>query len=135
MIFLGLPNEREDQTREVKCVQELSTGIVIKVNEGACLEKKPEVQQPCNCPVQQLSHYRNAHKHHHREKSTQHHSAPITLIGNSTIGKRVHKLQENKKTGIWLASDWNDQVRILLIFIVSSIYTKNVLFAVFNEMW
>lgn len=104
----GLPNERDHQSREIKCVQELGSGIVIQIHEGACTEKKPETRQDCDCPKKQVGHYHNNHKRNHRERS--HHPAAITLIGNSTIGKRVHKMHENKKAGVWLSSEWNNQV-------------------------
>lgn len=112
----GLPNERDHQTREIKCVQELTSGVVIQVNEGACLAKLPDKRQECNCPKQQIAYYRTAHRgrdkghHHHHHNHHQHHAAPITLIGNSTIGKRAHHL-EGRKPGIWLATDWSEQVK------------------------
>lgn len=112
----GLPNEHEHQTREIKCVQELGTGVVIQVIAEACLEAEPSKQQYCDCPKKSIGNYRNGHKRNHHEHHTNsHHSAggsfraPITLIGNSTIGKRVHLL-ENKKAGVWLSTDWNQQV-------------------------
>lgn len=102
----GLPNEHNEQTRTIKCVQELSSGVVIHVNEGACLDKQPDKQQDCNCPKQPVAYLRAAHK----GKDKHHHSSPITLIGNSTIGKKAHHL-EGRKPGVWLSSDWNNQVR------------------------
>lgn len=111
----GLPNEKDYQTRKIKCVQELgSAGIVLEVNERACLEKKPENRQKCDCPKQQVDYVRNPNKRNNHESGQKHHhhhhnSVPVTLIGNSTIGKKAHHL-ENKKVGIWLASDWTEQV-------------------------
>lgn len=110
----GLPNEREHQTRDIECVQQLATGIVIHVNDGACLEKQPDKQQNCDCPKQSADIYagKRHHKHHHHHQHAhQPHelqSAPITLIGNSTIGKRAHVL-DSRKAGVWLASAWNEQ--------------------------
>lgn len=111
----GLPNEREHQSREVECVQELSTGIVIHVNEGACLEKQSDKQQDCNCPKQTIDFYPNKrhHKHHHhqQQQQVQHEqlqSPPITLVGNSSLGKKVHAF-DTKKGGVWLTSDWTEQ--------------------------
>lgn len=95
----GLPNEHKDQTREVKCVQEVGNGIVMQVIEAACLEEKPPSKQECVCP---RVHNRRIHHSHHKGVFR----APVTLIGNSTIGKRVH-LAENKKAGVWLTSEWN----------------------------
>lgn len=130
----GLPNEHEHQTRNSKCVQELSSGIVIAVNDGACLENQPENRQECNCPKQQVGYYRNPLRRNHREKYN--HSSSITLIGNSTIGKKAHML-DSKKTGNWLTSDWNEQVKSIII--LHSFHASNVsslfILTVFNEMW
>lgn len=103
----GLPNEHDYQTRAIECVQELSAGVIIQVNDGACLEKQPDARQECNCPKQLVNFYRNSHKG--KDKGHHHHAAPITLIGNSTIGTRAHHL-EGRKPGVWLSSDWNEQV-------------------------
>lgn len=107
----GLPNEHEHQTREIKCVQELASGVVIQVVEAACLDEQPSMRQNCACPKvpNNLSHHqhhnkRNHHTHHQTKGSFR---APVTLIGNSTIGKRVH-VTENKKAGVWLSSEWSD---------------------------
>lgn len=113
----GLPNEHDYQTRDIECVQELSSGVVIHVNEVACLEKKPDARQECNCPKQQVAFYRH-HSHKGKDKNHHHHhqhAQPITLIGNSTIGKRAHVL-EGRKPGTWIASDWSEQVFLWLIF-------------------
>lgn len=104
----GLPNERDFQTRDIECVQELSSGVVMHVTAQACLEKKPENRQECNCPKQAANYYRHSHKIKEKGQHHHHHAAPITLIGNSTIGKRAHHL-ESRKPGVWIASDWNDQ--------------------------
>lgn len=109
----GLPNEHEHQTREIKCVQELASGVVIQVIEAACLDEQPTHRQNCACPKapNTLNHHhqqhnkRNQHNHHHTKGSFR---APVTLIGNSTIGKRIH-VTENKKAGVWLSSEWSDE--------------------------
>lgn len=108
----GLPNEHEHQTREIKCVQELASGVVIQVVEAACLDDQPPIRQNCVCPKapNNLSHHqhhtkRNHHNHQHTKGSFR---APVTLIGNSTIGKRVH-VTENKNAGSWLSAEWGDE--------------------------
>lgn len=105
----GLPNEHEHQTREIKCVQELASGVVIQVVEAACLDKPPSKRQACACPKSpsSLIHHqhhtkRNHHSHPHSKGSFR---APVTLIGNSTIGKRVH-VTENRNAGVWLSAEW-----------------------------
>lgn len=110
----GLPNENDFQTRNMKCVQDLTSGVVIQVNDGACLEQQPDKRQACACPKQPVAYYRTAHRgkdkaHHSNHNRHHHHNAPITLIGNSTIGRRAHHL-EGRKPGVWLSSDWNEQV-------------------------
>ncbi|XP_049548427.1 A disintegrin and metalloproteinase with thrombospondin motifs 6-like [Anopheles darlingi] len=37
------------RTREVKCVQELLSGIVIQVNSGACMDDVPSSTESCEC--------------------------------------------------------------------------------------
>lgn len=108
----GLPNEHAHQKRAIECVQELSSGIVIHVNEGACIEKQPEKHQDCNCPKQPIEFYPNKrhHRHHHNQQHHNQHehlqAAPVTLVGNSTIGKKV---LDPRKAGVWLTSEWNEQ--------------------------
>lgn len=98
----GLPNEHEYQSRDVKCVQELGAGIVMQVIEAACLEEKPPTKQECACPKIHRSH----HGHHVHHKGA--YRSPVTLIGNSTIGRKFVHL-ENKRAGVWLTSDWNNR--------------------------
>lgn len=128
----GLPNEHDYQTRDIKCVQELSSGVVMHVNEVACLEKQPEARQECNCskPVTYYRHRGNDRGHNN------HHSQPITLIGNSTIGKRAQVL-EGRKPGIWIVSEWSEQVpENISYFNEQSISMKFCSFlSVLNKMW
>ncbi|XP_053663428.1 thrombospondin type-1 domain-containing protein 4 [Anopheles marshallii] len=42
-------DEEVFRTREVKCVQELLSGIVIQVNNGACMEELPPSTERCEC--------------------------------------------------------------------------------------
>lgn len=126
----GQWNEKDYQTREVKCEQELSTDLLLHVNEGACLEEMPEKRQVCKCTPRRPEKYKH-HKHRkHDEAETpsqetdsiqqnrqQRHRGIgnnrqlLTLIANTTLSRRAHvHVADNKKAGVWLASDWNEQV-------------------------
>lgn len=117
----GQWNEKDYQTRDVKCVQELSSDLVLRVNEGACLEEMPEKRQVCSCGSSRPEKYKHHkhRKHEHGETQNQRQNGngnqrqSMTLIGNTTLSKRAHvHVVENKKAGIWLASDWNEMVRM-----------------------
>lgn len=137
----GKWDEKDYQTREVKCMQELSNDLVLRVNEGACLEEIPVKRQICKCPSsrkqEKYKHHQHKHRKHDEEfnrddsndqssRPVKHHNhrhrngnnkQSITLIGNTTLGKRVHlHVVDYKKAGIWLASDWNEQVCIMDFF-------------------
>lgn len=111
----GQVTEQLHQQREVKCVQELGTGIVIAVHDGACLEELPAARQQCSCPSKviagKLDTYKHhSHKHHHKHRNGAGNlRSPATIIGNTTISKKNQATTENKKAGIWLASEWNQQ--------------------------
>lgn len=129
----GKWDEKDFQTREVKCVQELSPELVIRVNEGACLEEMLERRQLCKCSPNRPEKYKNhshrnreddgdedfndqPHRHKHQKHRAANQRTPLTLIGNTTLSKRAHfPLSENKKAGIWLTSDWNQQVNLIAL--------------------
>lgn len=136
----GQWDEKDYQTREVKCMQELSTDLVLRVNEGSCLEEMPEKRQLCKCSSarrqEKYKHHQHKHRkhddevdrddlndqssrhnkhhshnHNHKHRNGNHKQQSLTLIGNTTLGKRVHlHVPDHKKAGFWLASDWNEQV-------------------------
>lgn len=70
--------------REVRCVQELASGIVIQVNKSSCFDEAPETHQSCGCRLNVLNAKR-------KEKKSQ------TPLRNSTIDKSCY----------WLHSRWN----------------------------
>ncbi|XP_053673801.1 thrombospondin type-1 domain-containing protein 4 [Anopheles nili] len=71
-------DEEVFRTREVKCVQELLSGIVIQVSNGACMEELPSSTERCECsrvikptpPRTEKPRYRptveSSHPHEHR---------------------------------------------------------------------
>lgn len=136
----GQWDEKDYQTREVKCVQELTGDLVLHVNEGSCLEEMPEKRQLCKCSPRRPD--RNKHKHRKHDdienrddlndesgqqnRQQQHHKhrngsqrQSLTLIGNTTLSKRANvHATDNKKAGVWLSSDWNEQVSVHIILIM-----------------
>lgn len=110
------------QSREVKCVQELSTGLVLQVNNQACLDDVPATRQPCECPKASTSdlavyRYRNRKNNRHKNNGTESHrhrghsivKQPVYQVVNSSISKRANQ-DINKKAGVWLTSDWMQEV-------------------------
>ncbi|XP_037958747.1 thrombospondin type-1 domain-containing protein 4 isoform X2 [Teleopsis dalmanni] len=72
--------------RDINCVQELASGIVIHVDSVACMEEQPETRKSCDCP-------KSRRRTHARYRV---HTA------NSTNNNR-----NRDKIGVWLLSDWN----------------------------
>ncbi|XP_055593032.1 thrombospondin type-1 domain-containing protein 4 isoform X2 [Uranotaenia lowii] len=114
------------KTREVKCVQELISGIVIQVSSGACMEEQPPAAEQCDCskhfkpPPQQESHKRkptviNHHSHHQHHHNHNNNGGFNTQndMGQGYGGRlpmdRISQRVEAKKTGIWLTADWSDR--------------------------
>ncbi|XP_044316123.1 thrombospondin type-1 domain-containing protein 4 [Drosophila rhopaloa] len=80
--------------REVSCVQELASGLVIHVDKAACMEDQPPTQKQCECP-------RN------RRRNLSRYRLPGTLdYSNSTQVKRS-KIDGSEVNAIWLTSEWN----------------------------
>lgn len=90
--------------REIRCVQELATGIIIQVNNAACLEEEPVTKKICDCP-------KISRRRPHRHRTHAHAKAPEVLIANNTNQRRISPFQ-NEKSGIWLVSEWNQQCSV-----------------------
>ena len=75
--------------RELSCVQELASGIVIHVDNSACMEEKPVVKKPCDCPK-------------NRRRSNQRYR--LHGLSSNTSHANIRK---NERAGTWLMSDWN----------------------------
>ncbi|KXJ82683.1 hypothetical protein RP20_CCG012017 [Aedes albopictus] len=113
------------KTREVKCVQELISGIVIQVNSGACMEEQPPASESCDCVKHTKAPAKvrkptvvSHHHHHHQNGNGNHHNGHNTQndmqITNgygrvSLDSSRISQQVESKKTGIWLTADWSQR--------------------------
>ncbi|XP_070854221.1 thrombospondin type-1 domain-containing protein 4 isoform X1 [Drosophila suzukii] len=80
--------------REVSCVQELASGLVIHVDKAACLEDQPPTQKQCECPK---TRRRNLSRYRLQGGSES---------SNSTQVKRS-KTDGSELNAIWLMSEWN----------------------------
>lgn len=92
-------DEKSNQTREVKCVQELISGVVIQVNSGACIDERPITTLPCEC-VKPVKMSKNDASKHSRQS-----------IIHDTQSDQKTKLRtkpppKSKKSGSWLISEW-----------------------------
>ncbi|XP_055643965.1 A disintegrin and metalloproteinase with thrombospondin motifs 7 [Toxorhynchites rutilus septentrionalis] len=113
------------KSREVKCVQELISGIVIQVNSGACMEEQPPAAEKCECAKHTKVPQPEPHKHkpsavnHHHQHH--HHISHITQndmqmqIDSDRYGRqnldsnRISQKVEAKKTGMWLTANWSER--------------------------
>lgn len=79
--------------RDVSCVQELATGIVIHVDDSACMEEQPKNRKRCDCGKNRRNSYPSISRYRMHG-----------IIPNMSIS---HIHQHRDKAGIWLMSDWN----------------------------
>lgn len=89
-------DENTNQTREVKCVQELISGVVIQVNSGACIDDRPISIAPCQCVKPTKAPKPDAYKH----------SRLQSIIQNTQSDQKNSAKKKNKKSGSWLISEW-----------------------------
>lgn len=94
-------DEKTNQTREVKCVQELISGVVIQVNSGACIDDRPISIAQCECVKPTKPSKIEAHKHNRQQSILQN-----TQSDQKTNAKNRTKPPKNKKSGSWLISEW-----------------------------
>ncbi|XP_067620211.1 thrombospondin type-1 domain-containing protein 4 isoform X2 [Eurosta solidaginis] len=81
--------------RDISCVQELASGIVIHVDSSACEDETPIQRKQCDCPKARRRSYAA------RYRTAQHaHTSP-----NETNNYRGR--DKSDKSGTWLMSDWN----------------------------
>lgn len=129
----GKPHEQEYQTREVDCVQELGSGTVIQVNNGACLEQMPTTRNACKCKpssIQTKTEKQGTGHHKHRTTGDRAHKhrngganfKPPSTIMDSVVSKKAHVVVDSKKPGVWLSSDWSQQVMTALFIFVEVIH-------------
>jgi len=86
----GQYNEEEWRSREVKCVQELVSGIVIQVNHAACVEDEPKGRQQCDCQKKRAD------------------TKPINDLG-IIRNKNRKRVEETRKHGLWLMAQWSEE--------------------------
>lgn len=90
--------------REVRCVQELAAGIVIQVNNAACMEEEPQTKKRCDCP--KVGVRRRGHRQRlHEARASEY------LVTNSSAQRR-YSPYESDKGGVWLMSDWNQHCSV-----------------------
>lgn len=105
----GEYNEQSNQTREVKCVQELISGVVIQVNSGACIDDRPITVMQCDCAKPEKNSKLETHKGKDRPKTVlQNHSLNEQKNHgkNRTTTIRRNEHNKSKKGGSWLTSEW-----------------------------
>lgn len=99
-------SESSFKTREVKCVQELISGVVIQVNAGACSEERPIGTTACDCNRYQMKPVKvDSSKTYQNISIIQHQN---TQNDQKIFVNRGNKLKptKSKKAGVWLTSDW-----------------------------
>lgn len=112
-------NEKREENykkREVKCVQELGTGMVIQVPAVACSDEKPKSIEICDCPKITDNNYQLYHEKENqniainsiKNRPYANSKRISTIYGNNTISKRAHS--DNKNNGAWLTSNWSEKV-------------------------
>lgn len=93
-------NEEEYKSREVKCVQELMSGIVIQVKHGACIDDEPPTREKCNCESKPPTGKRQRPTIINRAHND---------MGGARGGKNRQKVQEAKKHGSWITAPWSKE--------------------------
>ncbi|KAH8287902.1 hypothetical protein KR018_006958, partial [Drosophila ironensis] len=78
--------------REISCVQELASGLVIHVDKSACMEEQPPSQKQCECPKS-------------RRRNLARYRLPASDATNNTQSKRSKP--DTSNGAVWLMSDWN----------------------------
>ncbi|XP_017099283.2 thrombospondin type-1 domain-containing protein 4 isoform X1 [Drosophila bipectinata] len=77
--------------REVSCVQELASGLVIHVDKAACMEEQPPTLKQCEC-----------------SKSRRRNLSRYRLPTGATITQNATQIKRRSDTeAIWLMSEWN----------------------------
>ncbi|XP_030561294.1 thrombospondin type-1 domain-containing protein 4 isoform X1 [Drosophila novamexicana] len=80
--------------RELSCVQELASGIVIHVDKAACMEEQPPSEKQCECPKARRRNSARYRMHLHPD------AANGTHLGR-------HRAPKTVSDAVWLMSEWN----------------------------
>lgn len=117
-------NSEAHQFREIKCVQEIGTGMVISVNSNACLEEAPISKKECDCPkyikTPHFEMYKDTKPYHDHDNDNNNYSyfkaSEISVVQHDEQNiaknygtKRPNFSENNTKSGIWLTSEWNTE--------------------------
>jgi hypothetical protein len=101
--FSKISLDKSLKSREVKCVQELISGVVIQVNAGACSDERPQSTASCECKNIQgkIDNFKGIQNSSILQQNTQN-DQHITNNRNNKIKNSKSK----KSSGSWLVSDW-----------------------------
>ncbi|XP_032595100.2 thrombospondin type-1 domain-containing protein 4-like isoform X1 [Drosophila grimshawi] len=80
--------------RELSCVQELASSIVIHVDKAACMEEQPPSEKQCECPKSRRRNFSRYRMHPHVDST------------NGTHLMR-HRVPKTVGDAVWLMSEWN----------------------------
>ncbi|KAG5675697.1 hypothetical protein PVAND_005581 [Polypedilum vanderplanki] len=108
----GELNEKQEKTRDIKCVQELISGVVIQVNSGACNQDQPSSTAPCECvkplKVHKIEDLKPLSNRNPSKLQSQSNTQSDQKINNIHHGKNKTKPPKSKKIGVWLTSEWSE---------------------------
>lgn len=88
--------------------------MVIQIPNGACLDDRPDSRQPCECPRSKQDSYKyrvspgGPTSIKHRV-----HPSKVAVLNDDTsnnIPSQPDAIYRNKKAGVWLTSEWMEQV-------------------------
>ncbi|XP_070496473.1 thrombospondin type-1 domain-containing protein 4 isoform X2 [Chironomus tepperi] len=97
--------DKSVKSRDVKCVQELISGVVIQVNAGACSEERPQITAVCECKnFQGKTESPKAIQNSSILQQNTQNDQNISSNRNNKI-----KIPKSKKSGMWLISDWSEE--------------------------
>lgn len=105
-------NVIEYQHRETKCVQELGTGLVMQVPNGACSDEIPATKEKCDCSKSNLMDnykYKTSNNVVTSIKHRVYGTSKNSLSPNSSSRRIQQDAAWVENNGIWLASKWNGQ--------------------------
>ncbi|GAB0094710.1 thrombospondin type-1 domain-containing protein 4 [Sergentomyia squamirostris] len=103
--------EESYQSREVRCVQEFAGERVIQVKDGACVDEQPATTQPCQCSRLVKPSPIEVYKNPLAPLYYQHGSDNATTPRHPRM-QHQHGGRKNRRTGIWLVSDWTDSCSV-----------------------
>lgn len=119
-------NGKGIRERQIKCVQEQSSGVIIQVEDNSCTDEKPETKESCTCPKQ---HRKKVHTQRSERSRIQLHvkGTQSVVTVNETTNSSIdvdnsdgegnertvrqnapYTSEKNEKAGSWLMSEWSN---------------------------